>query len=171
MVLYHDWFLFGSTSLSQTPETDTVVYISFISGAMPYAQDTGNCMLNQKNRMRTKLTVHTSHVVMIQRISGLSLPTCTPDRSFAHCRCGNNYGWVRFEGTRCTEFSEDAYGPCSDADRGFMTPPIFEYCHYDYDSSIDSEAVYTGDNDLCGDRTVEGNTVIGKYSLIARRLL
>ena len=79
-------------------------------------------------------------------------------------RCGNNYGWVRFEGSRCTEYSEDDYGSCVGADRSGFTFPTFEYCHYDYDSSPSSENDYTGGIDICGDRSVEGNTIIGMYA-------
>lgn len=78
-------------------------------------------------------------------------------------RCGNNYGWVRFEGSRCTEFSQDRFGSCDGADRSFYTPPIFEYCHFDY-SYDDSEAVFTGGNNPCGDRFVVGNAVIGEQA-------
>lgn len=80
-------------------------------------------------------------------------------------RCGNNYGWVRFEGSRCTEYSEDTYGPCADVDRSSFTFPYFEYCHFDYDSSPSSEDEYTGGYDLCGDRSVLGNTVIGELAM------
>ena len=79
-------------------------------------------------------------------------------------RCGNNYGWARFEGSRCTEFSEDTYGPCADVDRSSFTSPVFEYCHVDYDSSPSSEDEYTGGNDICGDRSIVGNTVIGELA-------
>ena len=84
-------------------------------------------------------------------------------------RCGNNYGWVRFEGSRCTEYSEDEYGVCADTDRSGYTFPIFEYCHFDYDSSISSEDDYTGGNDICGDRSVLGTTVIGERLRIRKR--
>ena len=80
-------------------------------------------------------------------------------------RCGNNYGWVRFEGSRCTEFSEDDYGPCANADRSGYVFPIFEYCHFDFDSSPSSQEDYTGGNNICGDRGIVGNSVIGELAL------
>ena len=73
---------------------------------------------------------------------------------------------MRFEGSRCTEYSEDAYGPCADVDRSDFTFPVFEYCHVDYDSSPSSEDEYTGGNDICGDRSAVGNTVIGELAMI-----
>ncbi|CAM9245846.1 unnamed protein product [Sphacelaria rigidula] len=76
--------------------------------------------------------------------------------------CGNNYGWSRFEGSRCTEFSQMRDGSCEGADRSFYTPPIFEYCHFDY-SYDDSDALFTDGNNPCGDRFVVGNAVIGGY--------
>ncbi|CAM9355064.1 unnamed protein product, partial [Choristocarpus tenellus] len=76
--------------------------------------------------------------------------------------CGNNYGWRRFEGGRCNEAVEDDFSvPCSAIDRSPYTFPTFQYCHPNYDSSSDSE-VYTGGNDICGDRKVVGSAVIGK---------
>ena len=72
---------------------------------------------------------------------------------------------MRFEGSRCTDYSENAYGPCADADRSSFTFPYFEYCHVDYDSSPSSEDQYTGGNDICGDRSVVGNTVIGELAM------
>ncbi|CAM9143199.1 unnamed protein product, partial [Hapterophycus canaliculatus] len=41
--------------------------------------------------------------------------------------CGNNYGWSRFEGSRCQEAQEDRDGPCLGADRSGFTFPTFEY--------------------------------------------
>ncbi|CAM9956915.1 unnamed protein product, partial [Ascophyllum nodosum] len=55
------------------------------------------------------------------------------------------------------------YGACADTDRSGFTFPIFEYCHFDYDSSLSSEDDYTGGNDICGDRSIVGTTVIGGY--------
>ncbi|CAN0432934.1 unnamed protein product [Ascophyllum nodosum] len=77
--------------------------------------------------------------------------------------CGNNYGWARFEGSRCTEYSEDDYGSCVDADRSGFTFPVFEYCHPDYFSSSSSEDDYTNGIDICGDRNVIGSSVTGGY--------
>ena len=82
-----------------------------------------------------------------------------------YVRCGNNYGWVRFEGSRCTEYSEDTYGSCADADISGYTFPVFEYCHFDYDSSLSSQDDYTNGNDICGDLSVVGNTVIGERAM------
>lgn len=50
-----------------------------------------------------------------------------------------------------------------------MTPPTFEYCHYNYDTNAESEEQYTGGNDICGDGTVEGNCVIGERATIDGR--
>lgn len=78
-------------------------------------------------------------------------------------RCGNNYGWSRFEGSRCQEAQEGRDGPCLGADRSQYTFPWFEYCHPGYKSNVDSEAEFLGGVDLCGDRLITGNTVIGEY--------
>ena len=77
-------------------------------------------------------------------------------------RCGNNYGWVRFEGSRCTAYSEDSYGACADADRSGYTFPIFEYCHPNYYPSSSSQDEYMDGVNICGDRSVTGSTVIGE---------
>ena len=98
---------------------------------------------------------------MALALQNLSGSTTRVDDNFFD-RCGNNYGWVRFEGSRCTEYSQNTYGPCADVDRSGFTFPVFEYCHINYDSSPSSEDVYTGGNDICGDRSVVGNTVIGE---------
>lgn len=63
-------------------------------------------------------------------------------------RCGQDYGWTMFEGSRCN-------GDCSGLDRADYAFPVFEYCHFDYDSTGD-------DVDVCGDRTVTGLAVIGE---------
>ena len=60
------------------------------------------------------------------------------------------------------------YGLCGEADRSGYVFPVFEYCHYDYFSDLSSEDVYTNENDICGDRLVVGNTVIGE---ILRRIM
>ncbi|CAM9715370.1 unnamed protein product, partial [Ectocarpus fasciculatus] len=77
--------------------------------------------------------------------------------------CGNNYGWSRFEGSRCQEAVEDnEFNPaCSGISRSGFTFPIFEYCHPDYQSTGDDE--FTGGNDICGDRLLLGNAVIGGF--------
>lgn len=53
--------------------------------------------------------------------------------------------------------------PCSEwrdpEDRAPFTFPYFEYCHPGYRST---DAVNTGDNDLCGDRQITGKAVIGE---------
>ncbi|CAN0473809.1 unnamed protein product, partial [Laminaria digitata] len=41
--------------------------------------------------------------------------------------CGNNYGWSRFEGSRCQEAQEDRDGDCQGASRNGFTFPFFEY--------------------------------------------
>ncbi|CAN0086784.1 unnamed protein product, partial [Laminaria digitata] len=41
-------------------------------------------------------------------------------------KCGYNYGWNAFEGSRCNEDS------CGDLDRADYVFPTFEYCHFDY---------------------------------------
>ena len=69
---------------------------------------------------------------------------------------------MRFEGSRCTEYSEEDYGSCAGTDRSSYTFPAFEYCHYDYDSSPSSQDDNTGGSDICGDRSIVGNTVIGE---------
>lgn len=78
-----------------------------------------------------------------------------------HGRCGNNYGWSRFEGSRCQEAAEDRLGPCDGVDRSGFTFPIFEYCHPDYDSSVASEDAFTDGVDICAATTLRGNAVIG----------
>ncbi|CAM9509059.1 unnamed protein product [Ectocarpus sp. 4 AP-2014] len=77
--------------------------------------------------------------------------------------CGNNYGWSRFEGSRCQEAVEDNEfnPPCDGVSRSGFTFPLYEYCHPDYDSSTDG--VLTGGTDICGDRVQLGNAVIGGY--------
>lgn len=76
-------------------------------------------------------------------------------------RCGNNYGWSIFEGSRCQN-NVDNKVPCSEwRDPEARAPfkfPYFEYCHPGYRST---DAVNTGDNDLCGDRQITGHAVIG----------
>ena len=72
---------------------------------------------------------------------------------------------MRFEGSRCTEYSEDTYGPCADVDRSSFTFPVFEYYHVNYDSSPSSEEDYTGGNDICGDGSIVGNAAIGKLTM------
>ncbi len=78
------------------------------------------------------------------------------------CRCGNNYGWARLEGNRCEDENEGTFGPCADADRTGFTPPMFEYCHADYYADTAEEAEFVAGVDICGDRIVTGNSVIGE---------
>ncbi|CAM9766583.1 unnamed protein product [Scytosiphon promiscuus] len=79
--------------------------------------------------------------------------------------CGKNYGWSRFEGSRCQEAVEDNEfnPPCEGIDRSGFEFSVFEYCHPDYDSSASEESVYTGGNDFCGDRYIEGTCIIGGF--------
>lgn len=72
-------------------------------------------------------------------------------------RCGNNYGWSRFEGSRCQEAMEERDGSCLDADRSGFTFPLFEYCHPDYYSSDADEDAYVAGVDICGSRLLTGN--------------
>lgn len=69
-------------------------------------------------------------------------------------RCGYNYGWNTFEGSRCHD-EIDGAGACPELDRADYVFPTFEYCHFDYDSSSDTVNV-------CGDRIVTGLSVIGE---------
>ncbi|CAN0441744.1 unnamed protein product [Pylaiella littoralis] len=78
-------------------------------------------------------------------------------------QCGKNYGWSRFEGSRCQQAQEDRDGPCLDADRSNFTFPIFEYCHPDFDSKDPDQADYVDGVDICGDRLITGSAVIGGY--------
>eukprot|EP00903_Cladosiphon_okamuranus_P006181 g6078.t1 len=77
--------------------------------------------------------------------------------------CGKNYGWSRFEGSRCLDEREDRDGPCDGADRSGITFPEFEYCHPDYYDDIDEEQDFTDGVDICGDRSLTGLAVIGGY--------
>lgn len=81
-------------------------------------------------------------------------------------RCGNNYGWSRFEGTRCQEAVQgNKLNPmCEHIDRSEFEFPYFEYCHPDYHSDKASEREFTGNNDFCGDRLITGHAVIGTCS-------
>eukprot|EP00904_Undaria_pinnatifida_P003870 jgi/Undpi1/13484/HiC_scaffold_8.g03143.m1 len=76
--------------------------------------------------------------------------------------CGKNYGWSRFEGSRCQEAEESRDGPCADADRSGFEFPFFEYCHVDYHSTSEGEDVFLDGEDICGDRTMTGHAIIGK---------
>lgn len=62
-----------------------------------------------------------------------------------------------FEGSRCNDgFEGYDGGECSGLDRANYAFPVFEYCHFDYDSSEE-------EFDACGDRTVTGLSVIGEF--------
>ncbi|CAN0530076.1 unnamed protein product, partial [Ectocarpus sp. 12 AP-2014] len=71
-------------------------------------------------------------------------------------QCGNNYGWSRFEGSRCQEAVQDNEfnPPCGFVDRSGFTFPLFEYCHPGYDSTDANEQEFTGGADVCGNRVV-----------------
>ncbi|CBJ28224.1 glucose sorbosone dehydrogenase [Ectocarpus siliculosus] len=71
--------------------------------------------------------------------------------------CGNNYGWSRFEGSRCQEAVQDNEfnPPCDGISRSGFTFPLFEYCHPDFDSTDADEQKFTGGADTCGNRFVE----------------
>lgn len=82
-------------------------------------------------------------------------------------RCGNDYGWSRFEGSRCQEEQEDRFEDDFDADcpnlpRDGITFPIYEYCHGEYPDDPMESAHLTGGKDVCGDRYLEGQAVIGE---------
>lgn len=77
-------------------------------------------------------------------------PTGNP---FGGNRCGEDYGWNTFEGSRCLN-------SCSGVSRSGYTFPFFEYCHPDYDSKAAGESVFTDGKDICGSRAVEGLAVI-----------
>lgn len=77
--------------------------------------------------------------------------------------CGKNYGWSRFEGSRCQEAVEARLGPCDGVDRSGFEFPIFEYCHPDYDSSLASEDAFTGGVDICAAASIRGNAIIGGH--------
>ncbi|CAM9759383.1 unnamed protein product [Scytosiphon promiscuus] len=77
--------------------------------------------------------------------------------------CGNNYGWSRFEGSRCQEAVEYRDGPCLDADRSGFTFPIFEYCHDGYSSDDEGEDAFTAGVDICGSSQLIGSAVMGGY--------
>lgn len=79
-------------------------------------------------------------------------------------RCGKNYGWSIFEGSRCLQSQEARIGSCAAKSRAGFTFPIFQYCHADYYDDASGESTYTAGVDICGDRSVVGNAVIGKFS-------
>eukprot|EP00752_Nemacystus_decipiens_P008218 g7348.t1 len=81
--------------------------------------------------------------------------------------CGKNYGWSLFEGSSCYAPNEGlVFGgvpnpACSESmDRSAFEFPVYQYCHWDYQST---NPVVTGGVDFCGDREIEGNSVIGGY--------
>eukprot|EP00903_Cladosiphon_okamuranus_P010019 g9501.t1 len=76
--------------------------------------------------------------------------------------CGINYGWSRFEGSRCqTAVHGSEFFPlCNGADRSPYEFPIYEYCHLSY---FATDTTNTGGVDICGDRDVLGNAIIGGY--------
>lgn len=76
------------------------------------------------------------------------------------CRCGNDYGWSIFEGSRCQVEQEDRIGTCAGRSRAGYTFPMFEYCHPNYPADPDSVSDLTGGVDVCGARAIEGLAVI-----------
>lgn len=98
-----------------------------------------------------------------------SLRSCTDSYIYIYIyiyrnRCGNNYGWSRFEGSRCQEAMEARDGPCLDADRSGFTFPMYEYCHPDFNSDDADEADFVAGVDICGDRLLTGTAVMGKLT-------
>eukprot|EP00752_Nemacystus_decipiens_P013406 g11871.t1 len=77
--------------------------------------------------------------------------------------CGKNYGWSRFEGARCqTAVQNNEFNPsCVGVDRSPFEFPVYQYCHLGYSALTALHLV--GDVDVCGDRAVEGNAVIGGF--------
>lgn len=75
-------------------------------------------------------------------------------------RCGKNYGWSRFEGSYCQAAVEDngQNPPCAGSDRSGFEFPVYQYCHPDY---LSDDPDYTGGDDFCGDREIEGHVIIG----------
>lgn len=90
-------------------------------------------------------------------------PTGRPFLSNRCCRCGKNYGWSHYEGSRCQSDVQERNGLCKDLDRSKFTFPIFEYCHPDYYSDADGEEEFVGGVNVCGDRLITGHSVIGKF--------
>lgn len=78
-------------------------------------------------------------------------------------RCGKNYGWAQFEGSRCQEAIEDDsdFESCNGISRSGFESPWYEYCHDSYDDTDDGEDVYTNGVDICRDRQMIGSAVIG----------
>lgn len=71
-------------------------------------------------------------------------------------RCGNDYGWTMFEGARCNDGYEGYPGDdCAGLDRANYAFPVFQYCHFDYDSSAE-------EFDACGDRSITGLSIMGE---------
>lgn len=79
-------------------------------------------------------------------------------------RCDKNYGWGKFEGSRCQEAREDLHGPCDGTDRSNYEFPMYEFCHPGYFSDTPEEQALTDGQDICGTRSVVGNAVIGEES-------
>lgn len=79
------------------------------------------------------------------------------------CRCGQYYGWNRFEGDLCTSENEENLGSCDGADFSSYKSPYFQYCHPSYHSAAD-DSKYTNGVDVCGDRSVTGLAIIGEMS-------
>ncbi|CAM9453682.1 unnamed protein product [Scytosiphon promiscuus] len=75
--------------------------------------------------------------------------------------CGKNYGWPRFEGSGCQQLAidEGLYPSCDDSVRSQYEFPIYEYCHLTSESDPD----LTNGVDVCGDREITGNAIIGGF--------
>ncbi|CAM9347041.1 unnamed protein product [Scytosiphon promiscuus] len=75
--------------------------------------------------------------------------------------CGKNYGWPRFEGSSCQQLAidEGLYPSCDDSVRSQYEFPVYQYCHPDTVADLD----LTNGVDVCGDREVEGNAIIGGF--------
>lgn len=107
---------------------------------------------------------------VVHNLEVFYIPLVSTEYSKQYCirlfffRCGKNYGWGRFEGSRCQEAVEDLYEtPCEGVDRSPYEFPIYEYCHPSYYSDKASEDPFTGGVDICGERKIVGNGAIGGY--------
>lgn len=61
-----------------------------------------------------------------------------------------------FEGARCNDGYEGYPGDdCAGLDRANYAFPVFQYCHFDYDSSAE-------EFDACGDRSITGLSIMGE---------
>ena len=75
--------------------------------------------------------------------------------------------YVRQEPNEGLTFGGVVNPVCSrDMDRSAFEFPLYQYCHWDYQST---DPVFTGGNDICGNREIEGNSVIGETGFTIRR--